>query len=91
MREGLHRIDPMRVEWHEVKANKDHICTRGCTIKRNDFYYQLQSGLGQRVEGVRRLPGDDLVLSTRSRIAAVCEDALGCSSAKIGEVSRSAG
>ena len=46
IREGLHRSDPMRVEWHEVKANKDHICTRGCAIKRNEVYFKLQSGAG---------------------------------------------
>jgi hypothetical protein len=46
IREGLHRIDPMRVEWHEVKANKDHVGTRGCAIKRNAVYFQLQSGAG---------------------------------------------
>jgi hypothetical protein len=32
IREGLARIDPMRIEWHEVKANKDHVCTWGCAI-----------------------------------------------------------
>jgi hypothetical protein len=43
---GLHRIDPRRVEWHEVKANKDRVCIRGCAIKRNAVYYQLQNGAG---------------------------------------------
>jgi hypothetical protein len=46
IREGLARSDPMRVEWHEVKANKDHVCTRSCAIKRNEFYFQLRSGAG---------------------------------------------
>ena len=46
MREGLRRIDPWRIDWREVKANKDHACTRGCAIKRNEVYYQLQSGGG---------------------------------------------
>jgi hypothetical protein len=56
---SLHRIDPMRVEWHEE---------------------------GQRVKVVRRLPSNDFVFPTRSRVAVGCEDAMGCGRAKIGEV-----
>ena len=46
MHEGLRRVDPLRVDWHEVKANKDHTCVRGCAIQRNDVYFKLQNGAG---------------------------------------------
>jgi len=45
-REGLHRIDPMRVEWHEVKANKDHICTRGLRHQAERSVFQVAKRAG---------------------------------------------
>ena len=86
IREGLHRIDLMRVEWHEVKANKDHICTRGCAIKRNEVYFKLQSGAGW--DGELKVCAGCLAMilyfKRGSRIAAVHEDALGCGRATRG-------
>jgi hypothetical protein len=45
IREGSHRL-PEPGRWRETRANKEHECIRGCTIKPGHRYFRYSTGIG---------------------------------------------
>jgi hypothetical protein len=44
IREGMRRLDPLRYDWRDVSARKEHECIRGHSIQTGQTYFVYNLG-----------------------------------------------